>query len=168
MPRGKICIKESKVNSIYGRAKNLKQLDNNMLKMEKRGIWIPYKIWNETDWYGGLQMGKMKIEKYSFGNITINGKTYNNDVIIFPDRVKPDWRREEGHKISIADLKEIIKEKPKKLIIGTGAYGMVVVPNEVKEKLKEEGIEFEILETKEACHLFNEEKNAVAALHLTC
>lgn len=136
--------------------------------MKRKNIWTPYKIWNETDWYKNLGANKMKIERYSFGSITINGKTYSNDVIIFPNRVISDWRRKEGHKICIEDLEEIIKEKPKKLIIGTGAYGMVVVPAEVREKLEEEDIEFEILKTKEACRIFNKEKNAVAALHLTC
>jgi len=149
------------------KGKKLKVLMNSK-SMKRKNIWTPYKIWNETEWYRGLQVNKMRIEKYSFGSITINGKTYSNDVIIFPDRVKINWRRREGHKINIEDLEEIIKEKPKKLIIGTGAYGMVAVPAEVKEKLRERGIKFEILKTEEACHLFNKEKGAVAALHLTC
>jgi hypothetical protein len=30
----------------------------------------------------------MIINSYNFGSITINGKVYHSDVIIFPDRVK--------------------------------------------------------------------------------
>ena len=110
----------------------------------------------------------MKIEHYSFGNIVINGKTYSSDVIIFPERIRSNWRRKEGHRISIDDLIEVLEEKPKKLIVGTGASGMVLVPNEVKEILTEKGIELVILKTEEACQRFNAEKNVVAALHLTC
>ena len=110
----------------------------------------------------------MKIEHYSFGTIVINGTKYSSDVVIFPDRVHSNWRRTEGHRISIEDLKEILEEKPQKLIVGTGASGMVVVSDEVKETLQEMDIELEIFKTEEACRRFNEEKHVVAALHLTC
>ena len=50
----------------------------------------------------------MKIDKYNFGSITINGKEYTKDVIIFPDRVSAPWWREEGHNLSLKDLKEVI------------------------------------------------------------
>ena len=136
--------------------------------MKSKDTWTPYKIWNETEWYHDKRNHKMKIDQYSFGNIVINGRKYTSDVIVFPDRVSANWWRKEGHKIHIDDLKEVVKEKPKKVIIGTGASGMVVVPADVKEKLKEEGIEIEIIKTEEACRRFNAEEGIVAALHLTC
>ncbi len=156
-------------NTLAQKGKKLKVLFDVTITM-KKDVWTPYKIWDEREWCEDLRKvkKKMKIEHYSFGNIVINGKSYSTDVIIFPNRVKSDWWREEGHRVSIVDLKEVIKKKPKKLIIGTGAHGMVVVPDETKEKLKEKGIDFEIVKTKEACELFNKEKDVVAALHLTC
>ena len=35
-----------------------------------------------------------QIESYSFGEVVIDGKRYRSDVIVFPDRVKPNWWRE--------------------------------------------------------------------------
>lgn len=114
----------------------------------------------------------MKIEKYSFGSITINGKEYTKDVIVFPDRVSSPWWREEGHSLSLKDLKEAIDAKPSLLIIGTGAYGVMSIPNETLEKLKEKNIDTVFAETGEAVKIYNEKpqknKNIIACLHLTC
>ena len=74
----------------------------------------------------------MKIEKYSFGSITINGKEYTKDVIIFPDKVLSPWWREEGHSLSLKDLKDVIESAPNLLIIGTGLE---------EEKLKKMALE---------------------------
>ena len=111
------------------------------------------------------------IESYSFGEIKINGKEYADDVIILPDRVRDGWWRKEGHKLSIEDLKEVIEAKPETLIVGTGYYGFMKVPNEVKEHLMSMKIQLIIEGTKEACKTYNRlvsTKNIVAAFHLTC
>ena len=39
----------------------------------------------------------MRIDRYAFGNIVIDGKAYTKDVIIFPDRVYSPWWRKDGH-----------------------------------------------------------------------
>lgn len=114
-----------------------------------------------------------EIESYTFGNIKINGKEYKNDVIVFPNRVKSNWWRKEGHNLHIEDLEEVIKRKPPFLVVGKGAYGRMRVRQAVKKDLKQKGIENIItLNTKQACEKFNEliqsGKEAVAALHLTC
>lgn len=114
----------------------------------------------------------MKIEKYSFGSITIEGEEYIKDVIIFPDRVFSPWWREEGHSLSLKDLKEAIDAKPSLLIIGTGAYGAMNIPEETLQRLKENNIETVCTKTGEAVKIYNEKlpknKNTVACLHLTC
>jgi hypothetical protein len=113
----------------------------------------------------------MKIEHYSFGRITIDGKTYTSDVIIYPDRVDSSWWRKEGHLLQIADLKDIMSVKIPVLIIGTGFYGTMRVPKETLEYLKSNKIEVYIEKTQKAVGLYNEiasTKPAIAALHLTC
>ena len=114
----------------------------------------------------------MRIEKYSFGSITIDGKEYRKDVIILPDRVFSPWWREEGHSLSLKDLKEAIEAKPSLLIIGTGAYGVMNIPNEILEKLKEKNIDTVFTKTGEAVKIYNEKlqenKSIIACLHLTC
>jgi len=113
----------------------------------------------------------MKIEYYSFGRITIDGKTYTSDVIIYPERVDSSWWRKQGHSLHIEDLKDIIPAKPEILVVGTGNTGLMVVPEETMSYLKSKGIEVHVVRTDKATELFNKfqkDKKVIAALHLTC
>jgi len=113
----------------------------------------------------------MKIERYSFGSITIGGRTYTSDVIIYPEGVDASWWRKEGHSLSIKDLDDVIKAKPDVLIVGTGAYGVMKVPKETISYLESKGIEVQIDLTKNAVELFNKlhsNRKVIAAFHLTC
>jgi hypothetical protein len=114
------------------------------------------------------------IESYDFGSITINGRKYTSDVVVFPERVIDDWWRKEGHRIYVEDLKEILNREPKPemLVVGTGYYGIVKIPPEVETILESQGIDLLAQPTKEACQTFNKllksNKQVVGAFHLTC
>lgn len=109
------------------------------------------------------------IERYDFGRIVIDGKTYSRDVIIFPDRVLGGWWRKEGHGIDIEDLKDVIEFKPEILVIGNGYSGRLRVKDETLKSLKSAGIEVILGDTKKACDILNSKgKSAVGAFHLTC
>lgn len=111
------------------------------------------------------------IESYSFGEIVIDGEKYSNDVIIFPDHVKRDWWRKEGHSLHPEDLEEVVEASPEVLVVGTGAYGRLSVPRDTREHIESNGIELVLEKTESACETYNElaeEKETVAALHLTC
>jgi hypothetical protein len=120
----------------------------------------------------------MKIEHYSFGNITVNGTGYTSDVIVYPEKVDSSWWRKEGHNLHIEDLEDIVKAKPGILVIGTGAYGVMRVSREIVSHLESKGIKVHALKTSEAVDLFNElqlgvggggkAEVVIAALHLTC
>ena len=113
----------------------------------------------------------MMIDSYDFGRITIDGKRYNTDLLVFPDKIKTGWRRKEGHRLQIADLKEVLEAKPEVLVVGTGYSGMMNVPPETRKSVESEGIELIVQKTAEACQTFNhliESRTVVAALHLTC
>lgn len=113
----------------------------------------------------------MKISHYSFGRITIDGKTYTSDVIIYPDRVDSSWWRKEGHYLQVVDLTEVINAKPDVLIIGTGYSGVMVVPEETTEFVRSKGIEVRVERTEKAVDIFSslrKDKKVIAALHLTC
>ena len=112
------------------------------------------------------------IESYKFGQIIINGKKYNSDLIIFKDHIYDSWWRKEGHNLCIDDIKEIINKKPDILIVGTGYFGLMKVPKELIEHIKSSGIKQVIVKkTGDACNEYNKlckKKNIVAAFHLTC
>jgi hypothetical protein len=113
----------------------------------------------------------LKIENYEFGRVKIDGKTYNNDIIILPDRVVPDWWRKSGHEVHVEDIEDILREAPEVLIIGTGYYDMLRVVGDTEKQLAEIGCEIIKQNTKEAWKVFNEianTKRVAAALHLSC
>jgi hypothetical protein len=111
------------------------------------------------------------INSYSFGSIEVNGRTYKNDLIIFPERVMSNWWRKEGHMLNLEDLEEVIEERPEVLIIGTGHNGAMQVPEEVVGDLKRQGIEVIVENTRKAYKTYNDmsaKRKCAAALHLTC
>ena len=112
------------------------------------------------------------IDSYRFGEITVEGVRYTRDLIILPGGVRPNWWRREGHRLSLEDLEEVLREKPEVLVVGTGYSGLMRVPKELVERLREEGIEVMIQRTGEAWKTYNrllgEGRRVAAAFHLTC
>ncbi len=115
--------------------------------------------------------GAPRVEEYEFGRIVIDGETYTNDVIITPESVRPEWWREEGHSLSMKDLGDLLNEPPEVLIIGIGANGVMSVPEDVAEAIRDLGVELVVEKTGRAVEIYNERapRGGVAAgLHLTC
>jgi hypothetical protein len=113
----------------------------------------------------------MHIDHYSFGNITIDGKSYSSDVIIFPDHVQSSWWRLEGHLLQSADLKDVIAVGVSILIVGTGYHGVMSVPAKTLEYLRSKGIKTYAEKTRNAVERYNKissGETVIAALHLTC
>ena len=112
-----------------------------------------------------------KIDAYQFGQIGINGKTYDSDVIIFPDRVQDNWRRKNSHELSLEAVSHIFTENPEVLVVGTGAFGRMKVLPEVSQEVAARNIQLIVQTTAEACEIYNQlspGQRVVAALHLTC
>lgn len=114
----------------------------------------------------------MKIDSYSFGSMTIDGKAYSSDLIVFSEKVIANWWRKSGHTLLIDDLDEVLKYKPEILIVGTGADGVMQIPESTKSALKDNDIELIEEITSVAYETFNrcskEGKRVTGAFHLTC
>jgi len=120
-----------------------------------------------------LKKSKMiKIEQYEFGRMVINSTTYVRDLLIYPNQVIPNWWRNQGHLLEVADLEDhILASKPEILIIGTGKFGMLQVPPEVQKSYKTAGLMLHIQNTEQAVMIFNsisQKQSILAAFHLTC
>ena len=96
------------------------------------------------------------IESYSFGRMKIDGATYTSDLIIFPDHVKSDWWRINGHELHIEDLEAVFKMKPEILVVGTGKVGLVNILPETEKRLKAEGVKRIVEKTGKACKTYKE------------
>ncbi len=114
----------------------------------------------------------MKIDNYSFGSMKVDGKVYRKDLIVFPDTVKPEWWRKDGHSLATEDLKGVLDYKPEVLVVGMGAFGFMKIPESTRAALKERNIELVGKNTGEAYKIFNEQiqrgKKVVGVFHLTC
>ncbi len=114
----------------------------------------------------------MQIDSYKFGQIVVDGVSYNSDCLIIGNAVQANWWRKQGHSLAVEDLEPVIIAEPGVLIIGCGASGLMKVPEQTKQVLQEHNIQFEAFNTAEAVERFNElskeSVNVAAALHLTC
>jgi len=73
--------------------------------------------------------------------------------------------------LTVAEVKELVEEKPDVIVIGTGIYGALPLLD-VKEYIISSGIEFIATKTPEAIEIYKrlckKGKRVVAILHITC
>ena len=115
----------------------------------------------------------MQIQHYEFGEMVIDGQAFTTDLMITANGlIVQDWWREEGHSLSAADLTAVLDSQPRVLVIGTGFFGRMHVPDETRRRLESNDIRLVIDRTGKATEAFNrlsEENQRVAgAFHLTC
>ncbi|OQX71486.1 MAG: hypothetical protein B6D62_01885 [Candidatus Cloacimonas sp. 4484_275] len=118
----------------------------------------------ETGEVESTEDNRTKIDFYKFGKISINGKVFTKDLIIFPDGIIFPWIRKTGHLLVADDISEYLDNRIKTLIIGTGYYGFM----RIDESLK---IDFVYRKTQEAVTFYNDlenKENIAFGMHLTC
>ena len=114
----------------------------------------------------------MHIDDYDFGWMVIDGQRYDRDLIIAGDKVIPNWWRQQGHHLALADLAAVLAVAPDFLVVGTGKAGGMRIAPETREALLEKGTILEAYNTATASKRFNEltaaGRNVAGAFHLTC
>ena len=112
------------------------------------------------------------LSDYSFGQIKVEESRYTSDLIVFEDEVQAPWVRRQGHSLKAEDLHWLLDRKPDSIIVGTGAYGALTVPQKLIDELSEQGVELVALQTGAAVEVYNEGvgkgERVAACLHLTC
>lgn len=114
----------------------------------------------------------MNIDDYDFGTITIDGEVYEKDLIVYPDRVEEDWRRQEGHELHEEDIEGVLETDPDYFVMGIGYSGRVDISQPVRNLLRKKGIKLEDHKTGPATIRYNQlagdGEDVVGAFHLTC
>lgn len=116
----------------------------------------------------------MKFERFEFGSLVIDGAEFDYDLII--DRGEIAKRKKKASKKYRAEfdhtplsLAEKLPWKCRRLVVGTGAYGLLPVMEEVREEAGRRGVELLALPTKEAIReLRKHPEGTNAVLHVTC
>ena len=122
-----------------------------------------------------LEVKEMQARLLGFGSIEVEGRTYQNDVVIESGQVrkrkkKPSkpYRGEFGHTPLSAD--EDLPWGGDRLIIGTGAYGSLPIMPQVVDEARRRGVDLTAVPTEEACQLIADldRREVHAVLHVTC
>jgi hypothetical protein len=116
----------------------------------------------------------MRFDSYSFGAITIDGVTYDHDVVL--DRGSVSKRRKKrskpfrdryGH--TPLSSEEDIPWSCRRLVVGTGASGSLPVMDEVIREADRRGVKLVAVPTEEAIELLRRSPaDTNAVLHVTC
>jgi hypothetical protein len=116
----------------------------------------------------------VRFDSYSFGVITIDGETYEHDVVIDHGSIskrkkgpsKP-YRDHFGHTPLSAE--ESIPWNCRRLVIGTGASGSLPIMDEVREEAERRGVELVTVPTSEAIELLKgDPPDTNGIVHVTC
>ena len=116
----------------------------------------------------------MQIDEFSFGSITIDGKTYDHDVLIDDGEVRKREKKaskqfRDGFGHTPLSTEEKIPWKCRRLVIGTGAYNRLPVIDDVHREARRRKVELVLLPTSKAIELLNRKpKGTNAILHITC
>ena len=118
----------------------------------------------------------MRIEGSEFGNIMIDGKTYDHDVVIrlsgkVKKRQKKLSKKQYGtsHIISRAEAKSVFEKGCDLIIIGAGHEGNVRLSPEARDYFKNKNCGVILQPTPEAIRSFNRSNaSKVGLMHVTC
>ena len=118
----------------------------------------------------------MKIDSTEFGRITIDGKTYEHDVIIrlsgeIVKRKKKLSKKYYGssHTISKDEAKFVYEDGCRRLVLGTGQDDNVRLSKEAAEYFEEKDCKVIAQPTPDAIDTFNHsKKEKIGLFHVTC
>jgi hypothetical protein len=121
-----------------------------------------------------LEAPAMDFGKFHFGTIKIDRVRYEHDVVIDRGRIRKRKKKRSkrfrdafGH--TPVSVEEPIPWKCRRLVIGTGRYGLLPVMDEVKREAHRRKIELLVLPTDEALEaLAQKPDHTNGILHVTC
>ena len=116
----------------------------------------------------------MRITRFSFGAIRIDGITYEHDVVVDRGKVgkrkkKPSKQFRDAFGHTPLSLAEAIPWKCRRLVVGTGVHGGLPVMADVKRQAEHRQVELLVLPTAQAIKVLQEDADQTnAILHVTC
>jgi hypothetical protein len=144
-----------------------------LLSMDDAGIEEPYCWVLER---GADEEVAMNIESTRFGAITIDGKTYEHDVVVrlSGEVVKRKKRLSKklygtSHVLSEDEAKFLFEKGCDQVVIGSGQMGNVQLSAEAEAYFERKGCEVVLKPTPDAIQTFNRSRaKRIGLFHVTC
>ena len=117
-----------------------------------------------------------KIDRFSFGSITVDGKKYRRDLIFLPDgtvkRRKGGFWMFGDHNIKREEIEELFQAGAEVALVGIGTSSKALVSDEAKEYVQEANLNLSVLPSTDAVGKWNQMldqgKKVAALIHITC
>tara|TARA_Y100000746_G_C15171253_1_gene313266 strand:- start:89 stop:472 length:384 start_codon:yes stop_codon:yes gene_type:complete len=115
-----------------------------------------------------LSLDKQYIQSYSDTGFKVSDKIYNTPILVFPESTEK-WILCKENEFAIKSFNRLLdlRNKPEILLLGCGSEAKIV-PEEIRDIMRNQGIVVEPMGTGAACRTFNvlvlEERNVAAAL----
>ena len=119
---------------------------------------------------------KPHIDGTEFGSITVDGETYDYDIVIrlsgnVKKRKKKLSKERYGtsHTVSVEEAEHIYDNGAEQVIVGTGQHGVLKLSDEAAAYFKDKGCSVQALPTPDAVNACNNaEGKTIAMFHVTC
>jgi hypothetical protein len=119
---------------------------------------------------------KPTIDETRFGSITVDGETYDHDIVI---RLRGEVKKRKkklskarygtSHTVSVEEAQHIHDDGAERAIIGTGQHGVLTLSEEAEAFFRDHGCSVQALPTPDAVKAWNEDEGQVIAMfHVTC
>jgi hypothetical protein len=117
-----------------------------------------------------------KIDRFSFGSIVIDGRSYDRDVFLHADgsveKRKGGFWKFGSHSIKKTEIEKLLQSKPEVLVIGTGTQGKAELAADANALIKESKLQVVIVPSGDAVERVNQitgqGKRVAALIHITC
>ena len=116
------------------------------------------------------------INNTSFGSITVDGVSYDHDIIITLDGMIKKRKKKlskavygTSHKISLDEIKYTHQDRSEGIVIGSGQHGIAELSNEASEYLNSKNCQVVLRPTPEALQEWNKSEGRwIGLFHITC
>jgi hypothetical protein len=119
---------------------------------------------------------KPVIDSTRFGSITIDGKTYDHDVLIrlngtVHKRKKKLSKQVYGtsHTVSLQEAEHVYQPGTEMLLVGAGKFNRVKLSDQAASFFEQRQVRVKLLPTSKACKEWNQlQGNVIGLFHITC
>lgn len=116
------------------------------------------------------------INDTSFGSITVDGESYDHDIIIsLEGKVKKRKKKlsksiyGSSHTISLPEIEYVFQEDAEGIIIGSGQFGVAKLSKEASEFLAGKNCRAVVKKTPKAMQVWNKSEGKwIGLFHITC